>query len=79
MGKERLASLSADTLHGEAMERIQADRFSAMSPTEKLEAALRLYHSARELKAAWVRSQNPLFNEAQVQRMVRESFLYART
>ena len=50
-----------------------------MSPAQKLEVALRLYHSARELKAAGLRVQPPDWTEDQIEEKVREIFLYART
>ena len=53
--------------------------FKSMTPEQKLRVALRLYYSARELKAAGLRSQNPDWAEEKVQNKVREIFLYART
>ena len=50
-----------------------------MSPEKKLEVAMQLYYSARELKAAGVRADHPDWNEKQVQQAVREAFLYARS
>ena len=42
-------------------------------------AALELYYSARELKAAGLRSQKPGWTEEIIQGKVRDIFLYART
>ena len=53
--------------------------FRAMSPAEKLRIAQELYYSARRLKAAALRSWHPEWSEEEVQRKVREIFLYART
>ncbi|MHC4538818.1 MAG: hypothetical protein ACYS74_03440 [Planctomycetota bacterium] len=50
-----------------------------MAPEKKLEAAMRLYYSARELKAAGLRAEHPDWEETQVQQAVREAFLYARS
>ena len=50
----------------------------AMSPAQKLRAAERLYWSARQLKAAALRAQHPDWTEEDVQRAVRQIFLYAR-
>jgi hypothetical protein len=50
----------------------------AMSPTQKLRAAERLYYSARQLKAAALRAQHPDWSEEAIRRAVREIFLYAR-
>jgi len=53
--------------------------FQSMTPEQKIKIALRLYHSARELKAAGLRSQNPDWSEEMIQEKLREIFLYART
>lgn len=50
-----------------------------MTPAQKLKAAGLLYHSARRLKAAALRSQHPEWTEDEVKRAVREAFLYGRT
>lgn len=51
----------------------------AMTPEQRLQAASRLYHSARELKAAALRARHPDWSEEEIQRAVREAFLYARS
>jgi len=53
--------------------------FQSMSPEQKLNLVLRLYHSARELKEAGLRAQHPKWTEKQIQQRLREIFLYART
>jgi len=50
-----------------------------MTPEQKLEVSLRLYYSARELKAAGLRKHFPDLKEEEIQRRVKEAFLYART
>ena len=50
-----------------------------MTPARKLETALSLYHSARELKAAALRTRYPDLPENDIQAKVKEIFLYART
>ena len=50
----------------------------AMSPAQKLRAAERLYHSARQLKAAALRAQHPEWSDETIRQTVREVFLYAR-
>lgn len=57
---------------------IQTEIFRRMTPTQKLAASMRLYWSARELKAAWFRSEHPEWTEAQVKAAVREAFLFHR-
>lgn len=56
----------------------QRQVIKGMTPAQKLKAAERLYWSARELKAAGLRARHPEWTEADVQRKVREIFLYAR-
>jgi hypothetical protein len=51
----------------------------AMSPAQKLRAAERLYHSARQLKAAALRAQHPDWTEDAIRQAVRQIFLYARS
>jgi len=53
--------------------------FQSMTLEQKLQLAVRLYYSARELKAAGLRMQHPDWNEETVKDKVREIFLYART
>ena len=50
----------------------------AMTPEQKLNAAMRLYWSARELKAAGFRHLHPDWSEEKVQQEVRHAFLTAR-
>jgi len=50
----------------------------AMTPEQKLRAASNLYWGARDLKAAWLRSRHPEWTDDQVQKAVRDAFLYAR-
>jgi hypothetical protein len=58
---------------------VQLRILRAMTPEQKLEAAMCLYWSARDLKAAALRGQHPEWSEEEVQRAVREIFLYARS
>jgi len=51
----------------------------AMSPTQKLRAAERLYYSARQLKAAALRAEHPEWTDEAIRQAVREIFLYARS
>ena len=50
-----------------------------MTPAQKLEAAMRLYWSARALKEAAIRAKHPSWDDSTVNRAVREAFLYARS
>jgi hypothetical protein len=51
--------------------------FQQMTPEQKLLAALRLYHSAWELKAAFLREQHPNLTETEVQTKTRTVFTNA--
>ena len=53
--------------------------YQSMTPEQKLRIAFDLYHSARELKAASLRTQYPDWGEKQIQERVREIFLDAAT
>ncbi len=58
---------------------VQRRTYQAMTPARKLEVALGLYHSARELKAAALRTRYPDLPEIEIQAKVKEIFLYAQT
>ncbi len=58
---------------------IQIEIFKKMSPAEELKLSMRLYWSARRLKASWPREQHPDWTEEQVQKNVTEIFRNART
>lgn len=51
---------------------------SRMSPAQKLQASMRLYWSARALKAAGLRAEHPDWSEADISAAVREAFLFHR-
>jgi len=53
--------------------------FQAMEPEKKLRVAQMLYYSARELKAAGLKAQNPDWYEEKINNRVRKIFLYVRT
>lgn len=58
---------------------IQKEIFRKMTGGQKLKLSMRLYWSARRLKAAWLRKQHPGWTEEQVQTEVTEIFKHART
>ncbi|MBI4817953.1 MAG: hypothetical protein HY791_16955 [Deltaproteobacteria bacterium] len=70
-------SAEAETPRAAAIEaeRIRREIFRRMTPTEKLEAASRLWTSARELKAAALRATHPDWTEEQIWKEVRRAFL----
>lgn len=53
---------------------IQIEVLKKMTGGQKLKLAMRLYWSARRLKAAWLRRQHPDWTEEQVQKEVTEIF-----
>ena len=59
------------------MHPVQQKIFKAMSPERKLKLSTQLYYSAREMKAAAIKQQYPKWSEEEVQKKVREIFLYA--
>ena len=58
---------------------IQHNIFQNMTPEQRILAAHRLYWAARELKAASIRSWHPELKEPEVQKQVKEFFMYARS
>lgn len=58
---------------------IQNQILAKMPPARKLDVAMQLYYSARELKTAGVRADHPDWDEKDVQQAVRQAFLYARS
>lgn len=59
-------------------DRIQRERLRAMTPGERIQAAMSLFWCARRLKEATLRASNPALSEAEVQARVNAAFLYAR-
>ena len=55
------------------------NRFRGMTPEKKLELALKLYYSARELKEASLKTFHPDWSIKKIKEEVRMTFLYARS
>ena len=55
----------------------QITLYKAMSPAQKLKLAADFNQSARDLKAAALKQFHPEWSEEQVQKKVRDLFLYA--
>ena len=53
--------------------------YQSMTPAQKLGVSLKLYHSAKALKAAFLKKQHPEWSEEEIKKKVNEIFLYART
>jgi len=53
---------------------IQDTIIQKMTPAQKIEASMMLYHSARCCKAAWLRKTHPDWSEHQINMAVREAF-----
>ena len=62
-----------------AQQEIQDEILKNMSPQKKLEVAMNLYFSARQIKAAWFRHLHKDWTDQQVEQAVREVFINART
>lgn len=58
---------------------VQQEIFQAMTPEQKLNAALRLHHSARQLKRASLKLFHPDWDEEQIEVNLKEIFLYAQS
>ena len=56
---------------------IQNDIIRKMTPEKKLQMSMRLYYSARNLKAAWLRQLHSDWSEEQVQKAVTDIFIAA--
>ena len=57
----------------------QKKSYQTMTPEKKLQVAMDLYYSAREIKAAGLKRQHPEWSSEKIDQKVREIFLYART
>ena len=66
------------TMHQESSQTRQREIFKRMTPKQRVDAAYRLYWSARELKAAGLRAQHPYWADEEIQQAVKEAFMYAR-
>ena len=60
-------------------DKTQHDFLSKMSPQQKLEAAMSLYYSAKELKKAWLRQSNIEWSDREIEQAAREAFANARS
>ena len=49
-----------------------------LTPEQKLQQALHLYHVARQLKEAALRQFHPEWDEQQIKKKLKELFLYGR-
>jgi hypothetical protein len=58
-------------------QKIQDEILRKMTPQQKLEVAMNLYYSARELKSAWIRQLHQDWSDQQVEEAVREIFVNA--
>ena len=77
--KRQIAELVKEVDQEDLSQAEQERIYQSMGPAKKLRAALQLYHSARQLKAAGLRAQHPDWSDEEIQNEVREIFLYART
>ena len=56
----------------------QIKAYKSMTPAQKLDVSLKLYHSAKALKAAALKQQHPDWSAEAIKKKVNEIFLYAR-
>ena len=52
---------------------------SKLTPEQKLKEALRLYHSAKELKIAAIKKYHPEMSDREIKEKVKKIFFYARS
>jgi hypothetical protein len=57
----------------------QIKAYKSMTPEQKLRISLRLYYSAKKLKASALRDQHPDWSEEEISKKVKEIFMHART
>ena len=72
-------SVVAEPEHVIAAHQRQLAIIRAMTPTGRLQRALQMNRTARELLAAGFRQRHPAWTEVQVKRAVADRILYART
>ena len=72
-------SVMAEPEHVRAAHERQLAIVRAMTPIERLQRALQMNRTMRDLLAAGFRSRHPDWAEAQVRRAVADRILYART
>lgn len=65
--------------HVRAAHAHQVAIFRAMTPQQRLEQALRMNRTMRELMAAGFRDRHPQWSDNQVRRAVADRILHART
>jgi hypothetical protein len=52
--------------------------YQSMTPAQKLDVSIKLYRSAKALKAAAIKKQHPDWSEEKIKKLVNEIFLYGR-
>jgi hypothetical protein len=51
--------------------------YQAMTPEQKVNSVFDLYHTARQVKAAYLKKLHPDWTDEMIERKVREIFMYA--
>jgi hypothetical protein len=62
-----------------AMNPKQKEIYRQMTPAQKLDIAAQMWWEAKKLKAAALRTRHPDWSEEEIQKKVKEIFLYAST
>ncbi|HEY4246985.1 MAG TPA: hypothetical protein VGM64_09030 [Lacunisphaera sp.] len=70
---------TTETDHVQAAHERQVAIYRAMTPQQRLEQALRMNRTMRELMAVGFRDRQPTWTEAQISRAIADRILYART
>jgi len=72
-------AVAASSDHQRAAHERQVAIYRAMTPTQRLEHALAMNRTMRELLAAGFRERNPAWSENQLRLAVADRILHART
>ena len=72
-------SVMAEVDHERVARDQQAAIYRAMTPQQRLQQALRMNRTMRDLMAAGFRDRHPAWTDAQVRRAVADRILHART
>ena len=73
-----MSQAETDQSHLREAEAVRRRILRAMTPAQRLDAAMDMYWVAHEQKTSAVRRRHPDWSPEQVRQAVREAFLYAR-
>jgi hypothetical protein len=77
--REPIGSHMTNLNYRNQVDEIQLKIYREMSPENKLDIAILLYHTARSLKKIALQNQHPEWSDVQISQELRKIFFYART